>query len=716
MLEFDDSGTPSEPSSGGEYEEIVKRAEEEGTLSRVETWAECADRLLSSSSFELAGRCLRIATHYAMMSSRHDVAGCLSERARWLGYELSSFDMWARNELYRGQWLANQGRARETRKLALQLAELSDYMDDTGRQADAAHLLALSSIQFGEWSSAEAAIRRLLKLSSRIAKSSHYARAALGLRAYLGVVRLEGSSDQDELAQAIASAGEYLEAVPPHRTSDMHRGLGHLAALQLELGQLDEADKTLASAEGLSGRERGALQSDAFLAALRGRYFLARGRVREAEISFRDALDRESARNQGGATIDSWRARWGLAKCAAVEGDSTHAVPLYLEAIDEMLAAGRRSSEDAGSYLGARWRFLEEVASVLLTSGATLEAYRLTLALDSLVLGPGLAAALPVSEPNSAQLPRTATECLQVESSRVGKIRPPQWREENLPPLGEDEVFVAVSGRTIFLQEGPKVRRYSFDPARPLASLDGLDARHIYISANRHWEKGLLVFAEGARLLDRHTVSLVPHPSMISGEPVRASPESRIAIFGSGSNFGPKIENAERRMADRVGLDKHMGGKMPELKAWRPLDALLFSGHGELDTGSLWDSRLMLAPDRPLTLADWLEARVPVRLAILSACTTASPTREASGHWFGFAEGMLEAGTDTVLAAWGEVGTDEALRFVGRFLDEGGLEAPAEAYRTTVRALEAKGDPAARRFLLFGRRGARRTAGDPTPD
>lgn len=539
----------------------------------------------------------------------------------------------------------------------------------------------------------------------------------LALQTMLEAERADALRDRDSIEAALDISESYLKALPSTLTVDRHRELAHSAWFLFLLERNDEACVRLRRLDLLAG-ESEVLQASSFAEYVRGRLLLAGGDTSKAIHAFELAESFARSRSPGISTIDTWRALWGLAHVAHLQGDLKKAASLFEDAVDEMLAVNRVASGDSAPFLGSKRIFIEEAAEILTGSGFIANAYRLVLSLDRLVLEPHvLAADVSLRSQAGVVQVRDAKDCLAPEERQQPQLdRTEGWRELEFPDLADDEVFVAVAGSSVFIQEGANVRFAEFDQDRPLAAVEELPARHLYISANKNWDKGKLIFADGARLLERHTVSLVPHPEVLTRPAVDAARGARFAVFGSGSNFGPQIENAERRMADRVGLDKHMGGEMPELKAWQPLDTLLFSGHGELDTGSLWDSRLMLAPDRPLTLADWLEARVPVRLAILSACTTASPTREASGHWFGFAEGMLEAGTDTVLAAWGEVGTDEALRFVGRFLDEGGLEAPAEAYRTTVRALEAKGDPAARRFLLFGRRGARRTAGDPTPD
>ncbi len=96
-------------------------------------------------------------------------------------------------------------------------------------------------------------------------------------------------------------------------------------------------------------------------------------------------------------------------------------------------------------------------------------------------------------------------------------------------------------------------------------------------------------------------------------------------------------------------------------------------------------------------LSDFIAARPTPRLAILSACDSATAKDGLS-----LTDVFIGSGARTVLGTIRKVDKYEAARFIQVFVEQRGLDSPGQGYRKTVRILAEKQDPAASVFLLFG--------------
>jgi CHAT domain-containing protein len=124
----------------------------------------------------------------------------------------------------------------------------------------------------------------------------------------------------------------------------------------------------------------------------------------------------------------------------------------------------------------------------------------------------------------------------------------------------------------------------------------------------------------------------------------------------------------------------------------RVLDALdgarlfHFSGHGRLPGGAPWDHHLELAREQRLGLEDLLVAQPVVGVVVLSGCETGARGTLSRFSSVGLADGFLALGARTVVATDTRIKDEDALRIVTAFYEAGGLDRPAEALRTVVRA------------------------------
>lgn len=670
----------------------------------------------SSLSNRAKARVLRAAAVAATRGRRIATAKCLLAHARSIEWETGDLTGFLRNEVCRVQIDRAESRLGEGLRRASAVVEISELIEDRELASGSAGHMAALAIELGEWDMASRALEQMMAISGLGNASANAAYAASMLTWY--ELSLSQTADRDP--DLIVALNRSRDSVGYYRGKgdipNLGSELANRAWVELELGLVSSARSTLKELRGLnlpSGQF-----SNATAGILEGRIAIREGRPKLAQEIFERTYESTKALSGQSASETTWPALWGVASSLRAQGRGEKSVALYLQALEEMLSLAARTDGALASFLGGRRRFLDELMDGLLEAGRTAEAFEVAAILQWLVLrGEQLDRAASIAPGvDSADWPDRPEGCLALEEQRESPVEESPLstlrRQYRSLVLGPDEAFVTVvrglkKSRAFILRGDGELLLKAFTERAPLAWESAVkDVRHLYIASQVGGDKGVLALAGGAELLKNHTLTLVPHLGVLLRRPLSAPGNTRTALFGSGANF--PTEREERELFKSRSFLLKDGAEVRDLASLGPADVLFFSGHGALDSGSLWGSKLFLSPDRAVPLVEWLEARVPFRLVILSACSTASATRFPSGHWFGFAEGMLVAGADTVLAARGEVSSTAAHRFVSRFLEEGGVDKPAEAYRNTVLGLRKVGDPAWDDFLLFGRRGRSR--------
>lgn len=216
--------------------------------------------------------------------------------------------------------------------------------------------------------------------------------------------------------------------------------------------------------------------------------------------------------------------------------------------------------------------------------------------------------------------------------------------------------------------------------------------------------------ADGRTLAETLPVSIVPSARSLWRN-TRSTPESAILRQGLYALGNPAPTQQELRwgeaealtlakLAEQLGLPAQSRVQWQATRDW--LLAALQAGlvveascHGRFDLSDFLRSRLLLANQKEVTLADLLSYQVDVRglrLLILSACQTALlDLKGARDEVRSLAAGMLQAGARAVLAALWPV-DDKAtyllmVRFAQEWLPRMAQEAPAEALARAQRWL-----------------------------
>jgi CHAT domain-containing protein len=120
------------------------------------------------------------------------------------------------------------------------------------------------------------------------------------------------------------------------------------------------------------------------------------------------------------------------------------------------------------------------------------------------------------------------------------------------------------------------------------------------------------------------------------------------------------------------------------LDAWTRWPVLHFACHGRIDPQNPRNSRLLLAFDAPITLADIARASLhQVRIVSLSACETAISGAEVPDELLSLSAGFVQAGAVGVVGSLWRVSDVETALLFGRFYQLWLAErlAPAEALR-----------------------------------
>ncbi len=652
-------------------------------------------------------RALVNAVHLSERQYRFASARCLLHHAASQAVRAGRLDLFVQATVLEGAVVLQSAHPSAARSHLLLGLEQAMAMADTDLQIHAQGLLVSALAVLGEWGEARAALDALIAKAGF--GSDALASFAATQATWVDLLELDAGASRPDLELALMrserTAGQYEEQGDvPNLVNELH----HQVALLLELGQVKAAVERLERCEDL---DPGELVLPSVAKIVRGRLRVATGQVTEAERAFRDGFAEARAEGGGRANPSSWRARWGLAAAARLNRPAAEAAAAYLDALEEMFEATAGSGPDLARALGGRRRFLDEVADALLAAGETGKAFEVAAMVQWLSLGGGhLLEAIEADAPEAAW-PEDPLHCFSLPSAPApgpGSALRRLQEELNDVVLGGDEAFVLLLERPkasqVFVVDPDGIHVAAHDPADPTAWHEQLSpaVRHVYLASPLSEDKGQALFESGAALLSiGRTVSVVPHFGALHRSPKPAPPSRRVALFGTGANF--PTEALERRLAESRGFSILEGEDIGGPAQVGPADIFFFSGHGRLGAGSLWRSHLQVEPHRAVPLSDWM-AHISARLVILSACETASGSNLRSGHRFGFADALIVAGVEQVLAARGEVGAIRAHRFIDRFVAEGGLEEPFAAYRATVLGLRAKGDPAWSDFVLFGRR------------
>lgn len=671
-----------------------------------QAWLTFAERARRSGWPEGVVRGLHASAVHARRSGLFAAARCLLGHAERWGWRARGLEAWVHRELHRARLdLESAPSARWVDRLGDGI-ELARRMNAVGAQIRGLGMLGETWTFLGEWRRARDAYARAEDLAGfEMWAGSAY---ALGHRTWFDIqqVGLDRPSGDLDLEVTLARS---RRAASFHRAQDDVRNLTNELANQafilLELGRLEQVETALAEIAALDPERRG--YPALFAGTVEGWLALRRGRAKKAAARFRTIHAAALARVGGRPDRTTWPPRWGEAAALRAQGRRQEALRAYRAALDELLEVVAEAGAWVGAAFGSRRRFLDDWVGAMVEMGETEAAFEVAALRRWLILGGDrldrIQAAPP---PERDDGPADPSGCLELEPTAPPPPRPNpldvfRGRRGQMR-LGPDEAFVLSGAKGAFVLHRGRVRVLPFGGGdlSQLGRRLPKSVRHVYLAGEHGEDRGRLDLLRGG-----FTVSLVPHLGVLARDPVTDA-SARVALFGTGANF--PTDRAERSLVEGLGFRLVEGESLSGPSALDPVDTLYFSGHGELDTGSLWDSRLVFAPGRAVDLRQWLQEGLRARLVVLSACDTGTPAPASAGTWFGFGEGLLVAGADTVLAAAGEVDATRALRFVMRFIDEGGLEAPALAYRRTVLGLAELGDPAWSDFVLFGRRGSSR--------
>ncbi len=200
-----------------------------------------------------------------------------------------------------------------------------------------------------------------------------------------------------------------------------------------------------------------------------------------------------------------------------------------------------------------------------------------------------------------------------------------------------------------------------------------------------------------------HRLTFLPEAALLLRPPATAKGPPLVVADTRRDLPGARREGARVARALAVpGLHGDAATRVATLAGLDGARAFHFAGHGDLHGASPWDAHLRLAGEDRLALEDLLVTRPRVGVVVLSGCRTGARVRTGQER-VGLPEAFLLSGARAVLATVRDVKDGEVISIVDRFVTASGFEQPAEAWRRTVAASEAAGDPSWRAFRLWGR-------------
>lgn len=291
----------------------------------------------------------------------------------------------------------------------------------------------------------------------------------------------------------------------------------------------------------------------------------------------------------------------------------------------------------------------------------------------------------------------------RVPSSSAGGLDGPALVERVVSALGPGEV-VWVRTSTAGAMSG-----FSLDPTRdqplvhgPLTLESLVERAHLFLVTDELGD-----FARVADALARReegpTLSLIPYTSWLAIPSRPVSGGAVVVADTLGDLRGARREGARASAILNASVARVGHGlRAPELmRLLEDASVFHFAGHGEIAVRDPWSTFLRLGPQAVLSVQDWVFAAPSLRLVVLDGCSTSGDSVEVGE--IGFAQAMLQTGTQTVLATTRSVTDDGASRFVEAFLDADGVAEPGAAFLRALRMSSSEMLADGQAFVLWGR-------------
>lgn len=363
---------------------------------------------------------------------------------------------------------------------------------------------------------------------------------------------------------------------------------------------------------------------------------------------------------------------------------------------DRSLRLGRLTSEaradfeaQEAAYLAARTEHLAEGPPPL-ASLSELESWRSARAQQRLAL-----------ESQREQL------SLRLDELDPGPVQPRFQPQDLAPDEALLEIFRHRETRWAFFVTRDEVTA-STDPRALLDRKLGREVQFLNVVEGSDGSERNLVAAhrlpDGRRVIEAVVVAHVPSADFLvralrgATEPVLIAADPRGDLPHARAEGRALARRLDARLLLGAQVDLHT--LLPELEG-RSL--FHFAGHGVAHPESPWDAHLSLAAGQRLDLELLLAHRPRIEVVVLNGCETGRAQGWQGPPVMGLAEGFLVSGARAVLATVSEVEDGAAARFVRRFYDEGGANAPVEAYRRAALAFERVQDPTWQSFKVWAR-------------
>ena len=587
--------------------------------------------------------------------------------------------------------------------------------------------------EIGDLEAARAALARAEPLTDR---RDHESWAYLRLKQGL----LEEASGALALALPAYEEALAVSRRAPRQDADLIWSIAlNQLSLAVDMGDLERADRHLATATGLLARRPAPVaRAEAALLYRQGKLELARGRLREAGELYDRALALRPHPDTG------WRAATARGRLAETLGELATAESGYRAAatiVEELRAAG--GSDDFKPWIlasrhepFARLFALQARAGRALDALATFEATRARTFVDALV-------AVTAREREAAPA-RSAAEPGQ--RSRVLESLLPRLRNSPvvaLRPIEEVRATVGAQRALLYFETADQLFVVALDGQRlwvqtiaaPLAEIARLTSQLVMNPDDRTVAERLgtllipplspaspdhvlylapsellarLPFAalrpRGQLLIQQAALAQVPSLTALAAalrapRAPRAARSSRAVVLADPGGDLPEARREALEVARHLGADAALGAEASRA-AWaaaRDAEVLHVSGHSGVNGRGPWAA----AADGEVLGSDVLDWNLRPRLVVLASCASAA-TRHP-GPWGSLAASFLASGAGAVVGALQSVEDRAARDLVLDFYRQGGARDPVRALaRAQRRAARARPAAAWAPFVVFG--------------
>ncbi|MFN3201090.1 MAG: CHAT domain-containing protein [Bradymonadia bacterium] len=727
------------------YQQQAKRA--------VEEWVLGARAALAEGSTHLAVARLNAAMHASSESNRYDQSEALF---RWAGRLLPKADEagWAVVELMAGGVAARQGYLRRALRLHQSAARRLNHLNHEALWIYTQSGVLKSLIYIGDFAAARDLCDRVMGPymqgdASPPAGAIRWPTIQAGFKTMCGWMLVRHAIHWEVTDDVVEALALLESSARQYATMGDERGVSEarmvLVSLYLWLGDLDAARHTLEACPEVDDSE---------LYLLWGKLKIAEGRYASAlvDLAHADRLARLSEE----AAVYGWQARAALGEALVALGLDGQGWQAFDEAMKEIEQRSRWTAPgvDRSGFMSAHRDLVGDYLDLLTEHGDIDRAATVLASAQSTLMS-----SVPLNDPQR-DLP---SEFLSEYQQRVGALERAREvygealrQGQGLEPSTDVQITQARRARDIafedllFWLDGHNLRASPKKLTLPgiSAALDEGEVLVMLFAFRGSWHTFLIVEGE----VDH---ALLPTPESMWSEWPEIFAEAEHVYVATGGALAAEVVHREldpdgspwaarvtlsylqspaHLLSKRVGDEHnppvivgdpeenlgHVGEVLPQLadshlsdglllmgeevSRDRLLDALpaaevfVFVGHGEAACGAQGNC-LRFAGGDLFELADVLSLEAGPRLALVMACHSGE-RRGGSMESQGLVDAFFAVGTRTLLIAEGTVDEQVALAFLRAFIDAGGLEQPASAYRAVVRA-EIEGW---RDFRLMGSR------------